>query len=95
MRVDTLEKLTEMLDKCNIQYERIKIDEVGFSRTFKCKSYESEFIIEWYKNYSTLMIGDIHIWFNDISSYSGYPMHGTWVEFGGMDSKIHIRVRKE
>lgn len=92
MLLDTQEKLQTMLDKCHIQYEKVKFDDVGFSRTYKCKAFETEFVIEWYTNYSTLMIGDFHIWFNNLSDYSGYPYHGTWVEFGGMGSKIHLRV---
>ena len=75
------EELVEKLAKVGIDGEWINPDEYGFSRIFQFELNGQTLEIEWYCNYSTLMIGNAHFWFDNISTYSRYPRHGEWIEF--------------
>jgi hypothetical protein len=50
--------------------------------------------IEWYANYSTIMIGNVHFWFDNILLHSGYPRQGEWIEFSFRgEHPLHIKVK--
>lgn len=95
MKIDTQRKLVEALDRCGIEYEQIDFDEYGFSRTYKCHVLETGFIIEWFCNFSTIIIGNLEFWIDEIRTYSGYPKHGEWIEFSrqGKLIGVHLRVK--
>ena len=41
------------------------------------------------------MIGNAHFWFDNISTYSGYPRHGEWIEFSFRgEHPVHLKVSK-
>ena len=87
------EELTKVLNKVAINGEWIKPDNVGFSRLYQFELDGQIIQIEWYCNYSTLMIGNAHFWFNKISTYSGYPCAGKWIEFSfGEEHPVHLKV---
>lgn len=87
------EELVEKLDKVGINGEWINPDEYGFSRIFQFELNGQMLEIEWYCNYSTLMIGNAHFWFDNISTYSGYPRRGEWIEFSFRgEHPVHLRV---
>lgn len=89
------EELVEKLEKVGIKGEWINPDEYGFSRTFQFELDRQVIQIEWYCNYSTLMIGNAHFWFDRISTYSGYPHRGEWIEFiFRNEHPVHLRVSK-
>lgn len=89
----TQEQLQEKLESVGIKGEWVDKDENGFSRTFRFEIDGQVFNIEWYKNYSTLMVGNVHYWFDNISTWSGYPYHGKWIEFiFGNDHALHVKV---
>lgn len=93
MIINTKEKLEETLAKVGITGEWIKPDKYGFSRYYKFNACETEVIIEWYCNYSTIQIGSARMWFTDINTYSGYPMTGEWIEFSFKgESPLHLKV---
>ena len=85
--------LVEKLEKVGIKGEWVEPDEYGFSRVFKFELNGQTLEIEWYCNYSTLMIGNAHFWFDNISTYSGYPRHGEWIEFSFRgEHPVHLKV---
>lgn len=87
------EELVEKLAKVGIDGEWLNPDEYGFSRIFQFKLNGQTLEIEWYCNYSTLMIGNAHFWFDNISTYSGYPRHGEWIEFSFRgEHPVHLKV---
>ena len=69
----TKEQLQDILESVGIKGEWVNQDEYGFSRIFQFEIDGQKFQIEWYCNYSTLMIGNVHFWFDNINSNSGYP----------------------
>ena len=88
-------KLEEILESVGIKGEWIKPDEYGFSRTFQFELSEQVMQINWYCNYSTLIIGNAHFWFDRISTYSGYPYNGKWIEFSFRNEHpIHLKVKE-
>ena len=89
------EELEEKLKKVGIYGEWVRPDEYGFSRIFQFDLNGQTIEIEWYCNYSTLMIGNAHFWFDKISTYSGYPHHGEWIEFSlRCEHPIHLKVKE-
>ena len=89
------EELEEKLKKVGIYGEWVRPDEYGFSRIFQFDLNGQTIEIEWYCNYSTLMIGNAHFWFDKISTYSGYPPHGEWIEFSfRCEHPIHLKVKE-
>lgn len=89
------EKLEEILKSVGIKGEWIEADEYGFSRLFQFELDGQTIHIEWYCNYSTLIIGNAHFWFDKISTYSGYPCSGEWIEFSfRREHPVHLRVRE-
>lgn len=87
------EELVEKLAKVGIDGEWINPDEYGFSRIFQFELNGQTSEIDWYCNYSTLMIGNAHFWFDNISTYSGYPRNGEWIEFSFMgEHPVHLKV---
>ena len=87
------EELVEKLDKVGINGEWTNPDEYGFSRIFQFELNGQTLEIEWYCNYSTLMIGNAHFFFFFISTYSGYPRHGEWIEFSFRgEHPVHLKV---
>lgn len=89
----TQEQLQEKLESVGIKGEWVDKDEVGFSRTFRFEIDGQVFNIDWYINYSTLMVGNVHYWFDNISTWSGYPHHGKWIEFiFRNDHALHVKV---
>ena len=89
----TREELVNKLEKVGINGEWVKPDEYGFSRIFQFKLDEQIIEIEWYCNYCTLMIGNMHFWFDLIGTYSGYPRNGKWIEFSFRgEHPVHLKV---
>lgn len=89
----TQEELVEKLGKVGINGEWINPDEYGFSRLYQFELEGQIIQIEWYCNYSTLMIGNIHVWFDEIRTHSCYPMDGEWIEFSFRgEHPVHLRV---
>lgn len=87
------EELVKKLEKVGIRGEWIKPDEYGFSRYYQFRLGEQPIEIEWYSNYSTLMIGNAHFWFDSISTSSGYPRAGKWIEFSFKgEHPVHLKV---
>lgn len=85
--------LVEKLEKVGIKGEWVKPDKYGFSRVFKFELDGQTVRIEWYCNYSTLIIGNARFWFDNISTYSGYPRHGEWIEFSFRgEHPVHLKV---
>lgn len=94
MVVDTKAKLEETLAKVGIVGEWINPDEYGFSREYKFNACGTEVIIEWYSNYSEIIIGSARMWFTHIRICSGYPMAGEWIEFKFNDQlPLHLKVK--
>lgn len=91
----TKEAIVEKLEKVGIKGEWINADECGFSRLFQFEVDGQTIQIEWYCNLCTLMIDNVHFWFDRISTYSGYPIMGEWIEFSYKgEHPIHLRVKK-
>ncbi len=87
------EELEEKLTIVGISGEWVDEDEYGFSRVFQFTLENQIVKIEWYCNYSTLMIGNAHFWFDRISTYSGYPHTGEWIEFSYRgEHPVHLKV---
>lgn len=87
------EELEEKLTSVGISGEWVDEDEHGFSRVFQFTLEDQIVKIEWYCNYSTLMIGNAHFWFDRISTYSGYPHTGEWIEFSFRgEHPVHLKV---
>ena len=89
------EELVEKLAKVGINGEWINPDKYGFSRTFQFELNGQTIKIEWFCNYSTLMIGNAEFWFDRISTWSGYPKQGKWIEFlFGNEHPLHLKVKE-
>ena len=88
-------KLEELLESVGIKGEWIKPDEYGFSRTFQFELNGQVIQIEWFCNYSTLIIGNARFWFDRISTCSSYPHSGEWIEFSFRNEHpIHLKVKE-
>ena len=89
----TKEELVEKLEKVGIKGEWINQDKYGFSRIYQFNLDNQIIQIEWYCNYSTLIIGNIRFWFDNIRINSSYSEKGDWIEFSFRDEHpIHIKV---
>lgn len=89
------EELFKTLESVGIEVEWIKPDEYGFSRLLQFELDGQVIQIEWYSNYSTLMIGNAHFWFDRISTCSFYPYSGKWIEFSfGNERPVHLRIKE-
>ena len=89
------EELVEKLAKVGIKGEWIKPNKYGFSRIFQFELNGQTIEIKWFCNYSTLMIGNAHFWFDRISTWSGYPMQGKWIEFSYRNEHpLHLKVKE-
>lgn len=89
----TKEELVEKLAKVGISGEWINPDKYDFSRLFQFEVNGQVLQIEWYCNYSTLIIGNVHFWFDHIRTNSCYPHHGEWIEFSYCgDKPLHLRI---
>lgn len=95
MKIDTKEKLEQALSKFGITGEWMKKDEFGFSRHFKFEVLGQECVIRWYHNYSDLIIGNAHIYFDSITK-SYYPEVGEWIEFSfrNRNNVLHLKVKE-
>lgn len=90
----TQEELVNRLEKVDIKGQWINSDEYGFSRTYEFAINEQIIQIEWYANYSTIMIGNVHFGFDNILLHSSYPMQGEWIEFSLRgEHPLHIKVK--
>ena len=90
----TKEQLENKLEKVGIKGQWINQNEDGFSRIYEFVIDEQTIQIEWYWNCSTIMIGNAHFWFDNISLYSGYPMLGEWIEFSFKgEHPLHTKIR--
>jgi len=95
IRVDTKKKLEDTLSKVGIVGEWINRDDFGFSRFYKFNACGTDVIIEWYWNYSEIRVGNARMWFTHISTYSGYPNRGEWIEFTYNGEKpLHLKVKE-
>ena len=83
----TQEKLVKKLEKVGIKGEWINPDKYGFSRLYQFELDGQTIQIEWYCNLSTLMIGNVHFWFDRIRTHSGYPCRG------GIGLNFHLEER--
>ena len=89
------EELVEKLNKVGINGEWINPNKYGFSRIFQFELNGQTIKIEWFCNYSTLIIGNAEFWFNRISTWSGYPMQGKWIEFSFKNEHpLHLKVKE-
>ena len=89
------EELVEKLAKVGINGEWIDEDKYGFSRIFQFELNGQTIEIEWFCNYSTLMIGNAYFWFDRISTYSGHLMQGRWIEFSYRNEHpLHLKVKE-
>lgn len=89
----TKEELVEKLEKVGLKGEWINQDQYGFSRIYQFDLDNQTIQIEWYCNYSTLIIGNVRFWFDNIRINSSYPEKGNWIEFSFRDEHpIHIKV---
>jgi hypothetical protein len=87
------EELESKLSGVGISGEWVDFDEYGFSRTFQFSLEDQIVKIEWFVNYSTLMIGNAHFWFDIIRTYSGYPHKGNWIEFSFRgEHPVHLKI---
>ena len=92
----TKEQLQDILESVGIKGEWVNQDEYGFSRIFQFEIDGQKFQIEWYCNYSTLMIGNVHFWFDNINSNRGYPHCGEWIDFTFRgEHALHLKVKGE
>ena len=89
------EELVEKLTEVGINGEWINPDEYGFSRIFQFELNGQTIKIEWFCNLSTLIIGNAEFWFDRISTWSGYPRQGKWIEFSfGNEHPLHLKVKE-
>ena len=89
------DELVKKLTEVGINGEWINPDEYGFSRTFQFELNGQIIKIEWFCNLSTLIIGNARFWFDRISTYSGFPMQGKWIEFSYRNEKpLHLKVKE-
>lgn len=90
----TQEELVNRLEIVGIKGRWINPDKYGFSRIYEFVINEQIIQIEWYVNYSTIMIGNAHFWFDSILLNSAYPMQGEWIEFSFKgEHPLHIKVK--
>lgn len=89
-------ELEKKLLKAGIKGDWVDPDEFGFSRTFQFEVNGQKMEIEWYCNYSTLMVGNIHFWFDEIITNSTYLHRGEWIGFSFRNEHpIHLRIKEE
>lgn len=89
----TKEELVKKLEKVELKGEWINQDQYGLSRIYQFDLDNQIIQIEWYCNYSTLIIGNVRFWFDNIRINSSYPEKGNWIEFSFRDEHpIHIKV---
>ena len=90
----TKTELEEVFEKVGIKGEWVNVDKYGFSRIFQFTLDNQTIQIEWYCNYCTLIIGNIHFWFDHININSCYPEVGEWIEFSfRSDRPLHLKVK--
>ena len=90
------EELEKKLSSVGISGEWVEIDKYGFSRIYQFMIEDQLIKIEWYCNYSTLMIGNAHFWFDTIRLCSGYPFMGKWIEFSFRgEHPVHLKIKEE
>lgn len=94
MTVETQEKLEQALAKYGIKGEWINEDEYGFSRNYKFVLNNIEYLIEWYCNYSSIMVGNAEFYFDSIV-YSGHCKSGNWLEFKFRDQEHGLMLNAE
>ena len=88
--------LFEYFRSRGIDCKWVKHDENGFSRHLIFQALDTVCEIEWYTNYSTLIIdGVANYWFNKIDDSNVYPREGEWLEFkfGREEHGLHVRVK--
>ena len=93
---DTKEKLEMYFKKHGIEYKWVRHDKYGFSRWLIFQAHNAVCEIEWFTNYSTIVVdGVAHYWFDRIDDSNTYPMEGDWLEFklGKEEHGLHIRVK--
>ena len=93
---DKQEKLEEYFKKRGIDCKWVNHDECGFSRHFIFTAKDTVCEIEWFTNYSTIIMdGVAHYWFNKIDDSNVYPHEGYWLEFnfGNEEHWLHVRIR--
>lgn len=89
------EELVAKLEIVGIKGEWVWPDKYGFSRLFQFELDGKKIQIEWYCNYSILMIGNVHFFFDRIITYTGYPHPGEWIGFSYRgEEPLHLRVSK-
>lgn len=81
MRVDTKEKLEEMLSEVGIVGEWVEPDKYGYSRLYEFNARGTDVVIEWYCNYPTIIIGSARMSFTHINVCRNYPADREWIEF--------------
>lgn len=92
---DKPEKLEEYFKSRGIDCKWIKHDIYGFSRHLIFQALDTVCEIEWYCNYSTIVVdGVANYWFNKIDDSNCYPKEGKWLEFklGKEKGGLFIRV---
>lgn len=90
------EELEKKLSSVGIFGEWVDKDKYGFSRVFQFTLGDQIIKIEWYCNYSTLMIGNAHFWFDRISISNKYPYRGEWIEFSFRgEHPVYLKVKQE
>lgn len=75
------EELVKKLSKAGIHGEWVRPNRYGFSRVFQFHIEGQLIEIEWYQNYSTLIIGNAHFFFDQINLNSSYPHVGRCIDF--------------
>lgn len=93
---DAKEKLETYLKAHGLDYKWIKQDKYGFSRNLVFTAHDTVCEIEWFTNYSTIIIdGVAHYWFDRLDDSNTYPMAGEWLEFklGQENHGLHLRIR--
>lgn len=93
---DKQEKLVEFFEKHGIECKWTNHDKYGFSRHLIFTAKDAVCEIEWYTNYSTIILdGVAHYWFDKIDDSNTYPCEGDWLEFklGNEEHGLHVRVK--
>lgn len=94
MTVETKEKLETVLKKYGIEGEWINEDDYGFSRNYNFVLNNITYVIEWYCNYSTIMVGNVEFYFDSII-YSSHCKSGNWIEFTFRGQKHGLMLNTE
>lgn len=79
-----LEKIVKLLEENGLNPKYIDIDDVGFSRDIEFKTKYQKCWINWFKNYSSLRIGDRYgneIYFDMIRIINTSPSNKLSLEF--------------